>query len=135
MPGIRYSLIILGAPMAAASAEIDLITAEQLRMVLLEAGRRGHATVVADLTRTRFCDSAGLSVLTGAYRRAVAEGGELRLVQPAEGAAASILTVTGLDRQIPSFTRLGQALALVPGRRARNHRRPGCWPCSAQTRR
>jgi anti-anti-sigma factor len=64
-----------------------------------------------DLTMTRFCDSAGLHVLVRAHRRALAEGGELRLAIPAEGAVARIFTVTGLDRLIPSFGSLDQALA------------------------
>lgn len=37
MPGIRYSLIINGVPVVAAGTEIDLTTAEQLRMVLFKA--------------------------------------------------------------------------------------------------
>ena len=82
-------------------------------MVLLGAASCGHATVVVDLTRTRFCDSAGLSVLAGAHRRALAEGGELRLVLPAGGAVARVVRWTGLDRFIRCFTSLDQAL--MPG--------------------
>jgi anti-sigma B factor antagonist len=63
-------LMINGVPVVEASEEIDICNAEQLRLVLLEACSRGHATVVVDMTRTRFCDSAGLAVLAGAHRRA-----------------------------------------------------------------
>jgi anti-anti-sigma factor len=83
-------------------------------MVLLDAGRHGHATVVVDLTRTRFCDSAGLAVLAGAHRRARAQGGGVRLVLPHGGAVARILSFTGLDSFIPGFGSLEQALALAP---------------------
>ena len=62
-----------------AHAETDITTAEQLRTVLLRAANRGYATVVVDMTLTRFCDSAGLTVLVRAHKRAVADGGELRL--------------------------------------------------------
>jgi hypothetical protein len=42
MPDNRYPLIINGAAVVSAPAEIDVANAEQLRAVLLEAGRRGH---------------------------------------------------------------------------------------------
>ncbi len=110
MPGIRYPLID-GVAVVSASPEIDVTTADQLRSVLLEAGRHGHATVVVDMSRTRFCDSAGLAVLAGAHRRALADGGGLRLVIPVGGAVARLLLLTGLDCFIPSFGSLEGALA------------------------
>ena len=45
------------------------------------------------MTRTRLCAAAGLSVLVRAHKRAVAEGGELRLVIPT-GAAVLCVFVT-----------------------------------------
>ena len=115
MPGIRSPLMINGVAVVSAPAEIDVTTAKQLRMVLLDAGRHGHVTVVVDMTRTRFCDSAGLAVLAGAHRRALAHGGGLRLVLPARGTVARILSFTGLDGFIPGFASLEQALAPAPG--------------------
>ena len=106
--------MINGVPVVTAPAEIDVTTAEQLRMVLLDAGRHGHATVVVDMTRTRFCDSAGLAVLAGAQRRALAQGGGLRLVLRAGGAVARVLSFTGLDCFIPGFGTLDRALAAPP---------------------
>ena len=110
LPGIRYPLTN-GVAVVSASAKINVKTAEQLRMALLEADRRGDATVVVDMTRTRFCHPAGLSVLTEAHRRALAEGGGLRLVIPVGGAVARLLYLTGLDCFIPSFGSLEGALA------------------------
>lgn len=114
MSDINCSLTINGMAVVSASAEIDVTTAEQLRMALVEAGSHGHATVVLDMTRTRSCDSSGLSVLVRAHRRAVAEGGELRLVLPADGPVVRIVTLTGLDRSIPCFGGLDEALAPEP---------------------
>lgn len=115
MPGIKYPLIN-GVAVVTASAEIDIITAEQLRMVLLEADRNGHATVVVDMTRTQSCDPAGLAVLAEAHQRALAEGGGLRLAIPIGGAVAHLLLLTGLDCFIPSFGSLEGALASVSPR-------------------
>ena len=78
----RYPLID-GVAVVSAPAEIDILNAEQLRTTLREAGRRGHATVVLDMTGTRFCDSEGFSALAAANKWALAEGGGgLRLVIP-----------------------------------------------------
>ncbi len=103
-----------GVPVVTAPAEIDATTAGQLRAILLEWHTRGHAAVVVDMTGTQFCDSAGLRELVRAHKRARAEGGELRLVLPADGAVPRVFTVTGLDRLIPHFTALEQALAQIP---------------------
>src|SRR5689334_15191010 len=110
----RYPLLINGVPVVEAPEEIDICNAEQLRMVLLEAGRRGHATIVVDMTRTRFCDSSGFSVLVAAQTRALAEGGELRLVIPDGSRVLRIFTVIGLDRFIPRFASLDRALPPGP---------------------
>jgi anti-sigma B factor antagonist len=114
VPGIRHPMMINGVPVVTAPAEIDVTTAEQLRTVLLHSAARGHATVVVDMTRTRFCDSAGLTVLVRAHKRAVAEGGELRLVIVADGAVARIFAITRLDLVIPLFSSLDEALAPRP---------------------
>ena len=111
MPGIRYPSMINGLPVVTAPVEIDVTTAEKLRLVLREAAANGHATIVVDLTGTRFCDSFGLRVLNAAHRRSLDEGGELRLVLPAGGPVIAILALTALDRFIPCFADLDQALA------------------------
>jgi anti-sigma B factor antagonist len=114
VPDNRYPLMINGVAVVSAPAEIDIANAEQLRMVLLEAGRRGHARVVVDMTRTRYCDSAGFSALVAAHKWALAEGGGLRLVIPADSRVLRIFTVVGLSRFIPRFGSLEEALPPGP---------------------
>ena len=114
MPDHRYPLMINGVPVVETSEEIDICNAEQLRIVLLETGSRGHATVVVDMTRTRFCDSSGFNVLVGAHKRALAEGGGLRLVIPADSRILRVFTMIGLGRFIPRFGSLEQALPRGP---------------------
>jgi anti-sigma B factor antagonist len=116
MPEVRYRYrMVSGVPVVTAPAEIDVASAYQLRRALLQAAAGGHATVVVDLAGTRFCDSAGLNPLLRAHKRALAGGGGLRLVIPAGAPVLRIFTVTGLDRVIPQFDSLGQALAPGPG--------------------
>ena len=113
MSGIRHPLVINGVLVVATPAEVDVITAEQLRVVLLRTAGRGHATIVVDMTRTRACDSAGLHVLAGAHNRAQAEGGELRLVIGASG-VLRIFAITGVDRVMPRFADPAAAVAPLP---------------------
>jgi anti-sigma B factor antagonist len=122
VPGIRYPAMINGLPVVSAPVEIDVTTAEKLRLILREASANGHATIVVDLTGTRFCDSFGLRALGAAHRRALDEGGELRLVLPAGGPVVAVLALTSLDRFIPSFTGLDQAL---DDSRPSHRRQPG----------
>jgi len=115
MPGVRFPVTINGIPVVTAPAEIDIITAGQLRTVLLHSVAHGQATIVVDMTGTTFCDSAGFSVLVRAHKQTLAEGGGLRLVIPADSAVARSFTLTGLDQVIPRFASLDHALAPGPG--------------------
>ena len=115
MPGVRYPIeMVNGVPVVAAPEEIDASNAEWLREVLLEAAARGHSTFVVDMTRTQFCDSAGLGVLVRAHNRALADGGELRLVRPTSAAVLHVLALTGIDQVIPSFPSLYEAVVPAP---------------------
>jgi anti-sigma B factor antagonist len=99
-----------GVPVVAAPEEIDITNAEALRSALLKAAANGHRTLVVDMTWTRFCDSSGLHALVAAHRRAEAEGREVLLVIP-DTAVLRVFALTGLDRVIPNFTSLAEALA------------------------
>ncbi len=116
--------VVEGVPVVTAPEEIDLANAAGLRAALLEAAlletalletalpekaEPGRAMVVVDMSRTRFCDSAGLNALVGAARQARAGGGEVRLVVVGE-AVARIVALTGVDRVIPIYASLEDAL-------------------------
>jgi anti-anti-sigma factor len=134
MAGVRYPIeTVSGVPVVAAPQEIDASNADRLRAVLLEAACRGHGTFVVDMSRTQFCDAAGVGVLVRAHNRALAEGGELRLVIPASALVLRVFAVTGLDRVIPNFADLDEALqpapaAPAPPRPRRRRPKPGMRP-------
>jgi anti-anti-sigma factor len=109
---IRYLCkMIGGVPVLEAPAEIDITTADELRAVLLATAALGYVTVVVDLTVTRFCDCCGLHALLRAHQLAQADGGELRLLTPADGPVPRVMALTCLDRLMPCFTSLKEALA------------------------
>jgi anti-sigma B factor antagonist len=107
----RFPLeMIDGVPVVAAPEEIDITNAPELRSALLEAAAHGHRTVVADLSRTQFCDSSGLHTLLAAHKRATTAGGDMLLVIPGN-AVLRVFTITCVDQIIPNFTSLEEALA------------------------
>lgn len=60
-------------------AEVDVTNADQMREALLSVLNLGAATVIVDMTRATFCDSAGVSALVRAQRRASASDARLRV--------------------------------------------------------
>jgi anti-sigma B factor antagonist len=124
----RFSFeVVNGVPVVAAPEEIDITNAAELRSALLEAAAHGHGTLVADLTRTQFCDSSGLHTLLAAHERATAEGGEMLLVM-AGAAVLRVFAITCVDRIIPNFTTLEEALAQTSANGSNGHRRASGGP-------
>jgi anti-sigma B factor antagonist len=115
VPEISFPVeVVEGVPVVTAPEEIDLANAAGLRAAMLEAALLesagpGRTLVIVDMSRTRFCDSAGLNALVGAARQARADGGEVRLVVAGE-AVARIVALTGVDRVIPVYGTLEDAL-------------------------
>jgi anti-anti-sigma factor len=111
-------VMIGGVPVVDAPHEIDADNAEGFDKLLLHAACCGHGTVVVNLAGTRFCDSSGVRVLARAHERAMAEGGELLMVIPASAFVLRVFALTGLDRLIPNFADLHEALeqgqAVIP---------------------
>jgi len=116
VPDISFPVeVIEGVPVVTAPEEIDIANAARLKAALLEAAltemaEPGRALLVVDMSRTRFCDSAGLNALVGAARQARAEGGEVRLVVTSE-AVSRIVELTGVDRVIPIYASLEDAVS------------------------
>jgi anti-sigma B factor antagonist len=97
-----------GVLVVAAPEEVDIANADGLAAALVAAAGGGHRRFVADMTRTRFCDSSGISALVVAQRRARQEDSQLVLaVSPV---VLRLLALTGLDGVIPHFPTLEKAL-------------------------
>jgi anti-sigma B factor antagonist len=115
MPDVRFPVdVVQGVPVVVTPEEIDITNATGLRTALLEASADASGTLVVDMTRTLFCDSAGLHALVGAHRRAVTEGGAVVLAVSGD-AVLRILALTGLSAVIPNFTSLEEALVQIAG--------------------
>jgi anti-sigma B factor antagonist len=74
----------------------------------------GAPVVIADLTATRFCDSAALQHLLHARRKAAASGTQLRLAIDPRGPIARVIELTGISRHVPVYPTLQQAAHCSP---------------------
>jgi anti-anti-sigma factor len=98
--------------------QIDVANAGQIREELLAVINRGAAALIADMTATISCDHAGADALVRAYRRAVLNGSELRLVVTAR-IVARVLSLSGLDRLVSIYpSREAATAARTPPRAA-----------------
>jgi anti-sigma B factor antagonist len=114
MPEASFPVeLVDGVPVVAAPEEIDITNAAGLRAALLQAAAHGNGTLVVDMSRTQYCDSATLNVLVRAHKRAQAEGREVLLVITT-ATVLRIFAVTGINHLIPNFPSLEQALAQAP---------------------
>jgi len=98
----------------AAAGEVDYNTYLPLQEELYRQVDAGGNRIVLDLGGVTMCDSTGLSVLVRVHRRVKAQGGWLRLadVQPVVHRA---LALTNLDRLLPLFATVQDAVADLPG--------------------
>ena len=88
---------------------LDLATSPSVRAALMQAAGEGKHDLVVDLTKLEFLDSTGLGALIGAHRRALENGGKIRLAV-GEGPIARLLNITGLIRVFPVYATLEDAL-------------------------
>lgn len=122
---IRYLVkLINGVPVVRAPEDIDITIVDQLHAVLLHVTSRGHATAVADMTGTRFCDSAGLHALLRAHKHAVAGGGELRVAIPADGPVRRLFELNCVVSFMPVFASVEEAVAGLPAATDQHHGTP-----------
>jgi anti-sigma B factor antagonist len=94
-------------------AEIDIANAEDVGEQLRSAFARGAAVVIADLTSTVFCDSAGARQLVLSHNYADAHDAQVRFVIPDRG-MLRVLTISGMDQLLSIYPGLDEALSAGP---------------------
>jgi anti-sigma B factor antagonist len=91
-------------------AEIDLSNAELVRQDLLSVMAQGATRVIADMTATTFCDSAGIAALVRVVQQATAHGSGLRLAAGTPP-VTRVLALTGVDKLIGVYPSVAAAMA------------------------
>ena len=94
-------------------AEIDVTVADELREALLAVLNQGALGLIVDMTATTFCDSAGITALVRAVRRAAALGATLRLAASAPS-VLRVFNLVGIDRLIDIYPSVLAARASLP---------------------
>ena len=92
--------------------EIDMANADAIGEQFAAALAPGVPAVIADMTATTFCDSAGITMLIRARRRATANGAEIRLLLPCPN-VLRVLKIQGVDALLPVYHSLEAALAVA----------------------
>lgn len=95
--------------------EIDIANAGRLVAELASACGTGASIVVADMTRTTFCDASGARMLVMAQRRATESNVELR-VAAASARVRRVLILLGIDAIMPIHPTLDAACRPGQGR-------------------
>ena len=114
MSGQHYPVLWIGrTAVVSLPTEIDITNADQVREDLLSVLNQGADLLVADLSKTTFCDSAGISALARGFRRAEASQSDMRLVVSTL-AVQRVLRLTGVDRLLDIYPSVAAALAASP---------------------
>lgn len=92
------------------TGEVDLAVAGAVRTCLRELMVAGASHVLVDLREVTFMDSMGLGVLVAARKQARVFRGSFGLVAPSPP-VARVLSLTSLDKFLPSFASVDEALA------------------------
>jgi anti-anti-sigma factor len=92
--------------------ELDIATSPDLRDLLADSEGTEDSPVVIDLTECEFIDSTGLATLLHGAGRERAGAGRVALVS-SPGEVRKLLELTAIDRTIPVFETLDEALAAV----------------------
>ena len=97
---------------------IDLSNSADIRGELLSVINRGATALIADMSATVSCDNSGADAVARAYRRAVSNGTDLRLVVSSP-IVRRVISISGIDRLVSLYPSLEAALAArTPAARA-----------------
>ncbi len=89
--------------------EVDVYTSPTLKARMVEAIDDGCLDLVVDLDGVGFIDSSGLGALVSGLRRVRERSGSMRLVCTHDN-ILKILRITGLDKALPLFGSVDEAL-------------------------
>ena len=94
-------------------AEVDLTNQAAVADSLLDAAVN-VSVVIADMTCTTFCDSAGMRMLHVVSDYAAATGSTLRIVVSPGSSVARALAILGMDRLVSVYTSIQDATRTPP---------------------
>ncbi len=104
--------IVGGVRVVAVRGELDIATSPQVRDLLSDAATDQVRPLVIDLGECEFIDSTGLAALLHGAKPAQNGQSHVAIVSP-PGNVRRMLELTAIDRTIPVFETVDQAVAAV----------------------
>lgn len=104
--------IVDGVRVIAIRGELDIATSPGVRGVLDEAASDGIRPLIIDLSECEFIDSTGLAALLHGAKPAQNGESHVAIVSP-DGELRRLFELTAIDRTIPVYGALDEALAAV----------------------
>jgi anti-sigma B factor antagonist len=98
-----------GATVIEATGRLDMVAAPQLKALVNSAIGEARTPVVVELSQVQFMDSTGLGALISGLRATRQVGSDLRIAG-ATAQVLSVLTMTRIDRVIPPYRTVEDAL-------------------------
>ena len=108
--GVRSVIWVGRVAVVALPAEVDVSNVGRIRLDLADVLAQDASAVIIDMSKTTFCDSAGVTALVRAARQANSSGAGLRVAASAP-AVTRVLTITGVDRLIEIYPSVAAAMA------------------------
>jgi anti-sigma B factor antagonist len=105
-------------PVARIEGAIDISNARELGDALLEIGSESAIGLVVDLSAVNYLDSAGVRLILRLANELDKRGRLLRVVGPADAPVRSVLELTAVDRYVPLYDRVEDAVAAARARAA-----------------
>jgi anti-sigma B factor antagonist len=84
------------------SGKLNMVSAPELRAIVVDAIAGGGPRIVVDLSGIDFMDSSGLGALVSCLKSARQAGGDLRIAAPTTQ-VSMVLRLSNLDRVLASF--------------------------------
>jgi anti-anti-sigma factor len=97
-------------PVARLEGEVDMTNASSLADRLRALLTNRSVALIVDLGPTTYLDSSGITLLFGLAHELRLRQQQLHLVVPERSPLVRVITITGLDRAVPTHPTLEQAL-------------------------
>ena len=109
MINFETSVANSGATILKATGRLDMVAAPQFKDLVVAAVSADKTPVVIDLSGVDFMDSSGLGALISGLRATRQTGSDLRIAG-ATSQVLSVLKMTNIDRILPPYPDVAEAL-------------------------
>ena len=103
-------------PVLRLEGEIDVANVEEIRTRMRAMVTNRSFALVVDLSPTSYLDSAGINLLFATGEEMRGRQQQLYLVLPSSSPVLRMVTLTGLDKALPTFATVDEALAAAATR-------------------